>query len=82
MEESSEFLPAVDRAPVLVDEELEKRNFDKLKTKLFKDPEGPYLSYSKVPWKLMIRKEVNLVLLTYKLINGIIFLKTTKKLRF
>ena len=74
MEESSEFLPAVDRAPVLVDEEIEKRNLDALKTRLLPPPSGNHLTYNRVPWKLMVRKEVRNIFSKHYVIHWIYYI--------
>lgn len=58
MEESSEFLPSVDSAPVLIDEELEKRSYEGLKTHLLPAPHTAHLTYTRRPWSLTLRKEV------------------------
>lgn len=58
VEESSEFLPAVDIAPVLIDEELEKRSYEGLKTCLLPAPHTAHLTYTRRPWSLALRKEV------------------------
>lgn len=63
VEESSEFLPAVDSAPVLIDEELEKRSYEGLKTCLLPAPHTAHLTYTRRPWSLALRKEVKILAL-------------------
>ncbi|MPC26394.1 Unconventional myosin-XV [Portunus trituberculatus] len=58
LEESSEFLQAVDSAPVLIDEELEKRSYEGLKTCLLPAPHTTHLTYNRRPWSLVLRKEL------------------------
>ncbi|XP_050694860.1 unconventional myosin-XV-like isoform X6 [Eriocheir sinensis] len=58
LEESSEFLPSVDSAPVLIDEELEKRSYEGLKTHLLPAPHTAHLTYTRHPWSLALRKEL------------------------
>ncbi|KAK8734252.1 hypothetical protein OTU49_006087, partial [Cherax quadricarinatus] len=58
LEESSEFLQPVDSAPVLIDQEMEKRSYEAIKTRLLPAPHGSHITYSRVPWSLTLRKEL------------------------
>ena len=58
VEESSEFLRPVDKAPRLRDEEKEKKSIEGIRTKLLSPLQGSHLTYGKVPWTLHLRKEV------------------------
>lgn len=66
VEESSEFLPAVDSAPVLIDEELEKRSYEGLKTCLLPAPHTAHLTYARRPWSLALRKEVKTLVFSFQ----------------
>lgn len=58
-EEYPEFLRPVDAAPPpTIPTRGGARAVDSLKTKLFPASTAPYLTYTKVPWRLRIRKEV------------------------
>ncbi|XP_064478725.1 unconventional myosin-XV-like isoform X2 [Ornithodoros turicata] len=58
-DECPEFLKPVDSAPPpTVPTRSGARAVDSLKTKLFPSSVAPYLTYTKVPWRLRIRKEV------------------------
>lgn len=59
-EESNEFLNPVEAPPPSVVNRPEQNTVDKIKTKLHHTNDAPFYTYSKVKWKLNLRKEVRL----------------------
>ena len=58
LEESSEFLEPVDRAPPVMVEEDAYQTLEDMKTVLHSPYSNVHFAYNRVPWTLKIRKEV------------------------
>jgi hypothetical protein len=41
-----------------MDDDFTARTLERMKTKLYPPSQAPYLTYTRVPWKIHIRKEV------------------------
>ncbi|CAG0891503.1 unnamed protein product [Darwinula stevensoni] len=58
LEESPGFLNPIDTTPVILDDDFATRTLESMKTKLYPPNMAPHLTYTRVPWKIHIRKEV------------------------